>query len=146
MGSTAAAASLAPRAWCVMVLWALTSCNRPDRVAPPDPPASPVMGGPRADASAAGPSPSGVDRLATDEGLSAADQYALCKVRVEGSDTPGECTADSDCQRAGCSRELCISSTEAALGVMSTCEVRPCFAVLSACGCHDGVCAWSVGD
>ncbi len=146
MGSTAAAASLAPRVWCLMVLCALTSCNRPDRVAPPDPPASPVVGEPRADASAGGPVPSGLARQAGHRGLSAAEQYALCKVRVEGSDTPGECTADADCQRAGCSQELCISSTEAALGVMSTCEVRPCFAVLTTCGCHDGICAWSVGD
>ena len=146
MRFTVAAASLAPHGWCLLVCCALTACNRPDRMAPPAPPTSPVIDGSQAGAPAEGSVSSDVDRSGAKAGRSAADQYARCKARVEGSDTPGECTADTDCQRAGCSQELCIASTEAAMGVMSTCEVRPCFAVLEACGCHDGVCAWSVGD
>jgi len=78
--------------------------------------------------------------------MPAAEQYAMCRERVEGADAPGECTTDADCQRAGCSQEMCISVTEAAMGIMSTCEVRPCYAVLKACGCLEGVCSWSIGD
>jgi eight-cysteine-cluster-containing protein len=76
---------------------------------------------------------------------SPAELYADCKDRVEGEDKPGECQSDSDCQKSGCSSELCISTTQAAQGIMSTCEVRPCFEVLSSCGCEAGVCSWSVG-
>ena len=75
---------------------------------------------------------------------SPAEMYADCKDRVEGEDKPGECQSDADCQKAGCSKELCISTEQAEQGVMSTCEVRPCFQALSACGCDAGVCSWSV--
>lgn len=75
-----------------------------------------------------------------------AQLYADCKTRVEGSDQAGECSSDADCQKAGCSQELCISKAEAAEGMMSTCEIRPCFAVLETCGCTEGVCSWAVGD
>jgi eight-cysteine-cluster-containing protein len=127
-------------------MWALGGCNRPDRISPPDPPAAPVVDAPDASSPAVGPPPVGLSRPLGEEGLSAAEQYAMCKTRVEGSDTPQECSTDDDCQRAGCSQEMCISETEAAMGIMSTCEIRPCYAVLKACGCQDGICAWSVGD
>lgn len=73
-----------------------------------------------------------------------AELYAACKTRVEGADRAGECASDADCKRAGCSQEMCISAAEAREGVMSTCEVRPCFEVLEACGCNEGVCSWTV--
>ncbi len=78
--------------------------------------------------------------------ISPAELYAQCRSRVEGEETPSECSSDSDCTKAGCSGELCISTAAAANGPMSTCEVRPCFQVLQACGCVDGFCRWSVGD
>jgi len=71
--------------------------------------------------------------------------YAACEQRVEGADKPAECAVDADCTSAGCSSEMCISRAEADLGVMSTCEVLPCFSVLETCGCDAGVCRWQVG-
>jgi eight-cysteine-cluster-containing protein len=69
--------------------------------------------------------------------------YQSCLSRVEGRGKPGECSTDADCTKAGCSQEMCIARAEAA-GVMSTCEVRPCFAVLDSCGCQAGQCTWSL--
>lgn len=67
---------------------------------------------------------------------------ALCKERVEGASTPGECATAADCARAGCSQEVCVPAT-AAGDVMTTCEILPCFQMLDTCGCHEGVCAWT---
>jgi eight-cysteine-cluster-containing protein len=70
--------------------------------------------------------------------------YAQCRERVEGPEADGECSADADCVRGGCSQEIC--ATPAALAdLMSTCEVLPCFQVLQGCGCHEGRCTWTVG-
>jgi eight-cysteine-cluster-containing protein len=62
---------------------------------------------------------------------------------VEGAEAPAECTSDADCATAGCSGEVCTTVAEAA-GVMSTCEVKPCFSILDRCGCVDGRCSWSI--
>jgi eight-cysteine-cluster-containing protein len=70
--------------------------------------------------------------------------YEGCRDRVEGTETDGECTADADCVKTGCSSELCIAKSAAA-GVMSTCEVRTCFQVLESCACQQGHCRWVVG-
>lgn len=73
-----------------------------------------------------------------------AKAYEECKTRVEGSDTEGECSADGDCVATGCSKELCVSKTVAGDGLVSPCEVLPCFSVLDTCGCNSGTCQWSV--
>lgn len=76
-------------------------------------------------------------------GKTPADLYAECEARVEGQQQAGECTTDADCSRAGCSQEVCVTSAAAA-DVMTTCEIKPCFQVLDSCGCHDGVCSWTL--
>ena len=68
--------------------------------------------------------------------------YASCQERVEGPSTPGECSSDADCMRVGCSQEVCIASSQG--DIVTTCEIRPCFRVLDACGCKDGTCTWSL--
>ena len=75
-----------------------------------------------------------------------AKAYEECKTRVEGADVAGECGADTDCVSTGCSKELCVSKTAAGEGLISPCEVLPCFSVLDSCGCNQGVCQWSVKD
>ncbi len=69
--------------------------------------------------------------------------YQQCLERVEGREADNECTADTDCIAAGCSTEICTTKA-AAEGLMSTCENRPCFAVLDSCGCDQGRCQWSL--
>jgi eight-cysteine-cluster-containing protein len=72
-----------------------------------------------------------------------AQMYEGCKERVEGVTAAGECASDADCARAGCSQEVCVAKVDAP-DVMSTCELLPCFTALDACGCHDGMCTWTV--
>lgn len=72
-----------------------------------------------------------------------ADLYGACRERVEGPSTPGECTTDADCARTGCSSEVCTAAAKVG-DVMSTCEVLPCFAALDTCGCHEGLCSWTL--
>ncbi len=69
--------------------------------------------------------------------------YAACEARVEQPQSPGECATDGDCVTSGCSSELCVPKSAGQM--MTTCEVKPCFAVLQTCGCHDGQCTWTVG-
>lgn len=71
--------------------------------------------------------------------------YQRCHDRVELPEADGECQADADCTRAGCSAELCVTRAAAA-DRSSTCEVLPCFNVLEACGCVTGRCQWSLRD
>ena len=71
--------------------------------------------------------------------------YQRCHDRVELPEADGECKADADCTRAGCSAELCVTQASAA-DRSSTCEVLPCFNVLEACGCVAGRCQWSLRD
>jgi len=75
--------------------------------------------------------------------LSPAALYADCALLVEGPQADAECTTDADCGRGGCGNVVCTTAV-AATDVMTTCEDRPCFAVLDACGCHDGRCTWTV--
>ncbi len=70
--------------------------------------------------------------------------YEACRERVEGPSTPGECSSDADCVRTGCSQEVCVAASAAALA--TTCEILPCFQVLDACSCRDGFCSWSVKE
>lgn len=70
--------------------------------------------------------------------------YAACEDRVEQPQTAGECTTDADCKAMGCSSEVCAAAQSGPM--MTTCEVQPCFAVLSSCGCHEGVCTWTLAD
>jgi eight-cysteine-cluster-containing protein len=72
-----------------------------------------------------------------------AEAYLGCKERVEGLQTPGECTTDADCAKTGCSQEICVAAA-VATEVMGTCEILPCFAALDTCGCHDGQCSWTL--
>ncbi len=69
--------------------------------------------------------------------------YEQCRDRVEEPQKSGECSVDADCARTGCGAEVCTTAA-AAKDVMSTCEVRPCFSVLDTCGCHEGVCDWTL--
>lgn len=75
----------------------------------------------------------------------AASLYNACLQRVEGSEVAGECTVDADCAVAGCSREVCLPAAKAP-EVITTCEVLPCFSVLSSCGCKEGLCNWTVTE
>ncbi len=75
----------------------------------------------------------------------ASNLYEGCRVRVEGVETSGECATDADCARTGCSGEVCVASASAG-DVVTTCEVLPCFAALDACGCHEGVCGWTLKE
>ena len=141
---------------------ALASCTRNNAVSAPAAPtaAEPVVAPVAPDA----PSPDAADAPepsaqapASEPGAAAVadagatptadplDLYNSCKERVEGRETPGECTSDADCVKAGCSGEVCVAA-ELAAGMMTTCEVRPCFAALDACGCVEGLCRWSLKE
>ncbi len=89
-----------------------------------------------------GPTDGGVT-LPTGTTVTPSSLYEGCRDRVEGIQVPGECTTDADCGKAGCSQEVCIASKNTG-EFMSTCEVLPCFGVLETCGCHEGVCSWTV--
>lgn len=71
--------------------------------------------------------------------------YEQCKSRLERPESANECTADTDCGRSGCSQEVCTTKAKAS-EVMTSCEVLPCFGVLSSCGCHEGRCTWTLKD
>lgn len=75
----------------------------------------------------------------------ATNLYEGCRARVEGVEAAGECATDADCARTGCSGEVCVAAANAG-EVMTTCEVLPCFAALDACGCHEGVCSWTLKE
>ncbi|MDP2308227.1 MAG: hypothetical protein Q8P18_19570 [Pseudomonadota bacterium] len=77
--------------------------------------------------------------------LTPTEAYLGCKDRVEGVETAGECTTDADCAKTGCSQEVCVAKANAG-DVMTTCEILTCFSVLEACGCHEGLCSWSLAD
>jgi eight-cysteine-cluster-containing protein len=69
--------------------------------------------------------------------------YAACQDRVEGAGASGECASDADCARAGCASEVCVAAKQAP-EVMTGCDVLDCFSVLDSCGCHDGLCTWTL--
>ena len=76
--------------------------------------------------------------------LAAADLYAACHDRMEMPETDGECTVDADCAPIGCGGEVCAKA--GTTGLMFTCEDRPCFHVVTACGCHTGRCSWGLAS
>lgn len=69
--------------------------------------------------------------------------YELCHDRLELPEAPGECAADADCAKAGCSGEVCVTA-KAAADIATTCDYADCFTVLDTCGCVAGVCAWTL--
>jgi eight-cysteine-cluster-containing protein len=71
--------------------------------------------------------------------------YDQCKDRLEGPETDGECSTDADCGTAGCSQEVCVPVSKKA-EIMTTCEIRPCFAAKDSCGCHEGRCTWTLKE
>ena len=75
--------------------------------------------------------------------LTPASIYGACRERVEGEESPGECTADADCAKAGCSSEVCVPKAKAG-EVMTACDVQDCFSVLDTCGCREGLCTWTL--
>ncbi|MEM6927645.1 MAG: hypothetical protein AAF602_12000 [Myxococcota bacterium] len=120
-----------------MMLWWLAACSaKPGAPAAPDTPVpGPAPVAEPAPAPAPTPTPVAADPAAL---------YAECRDRVESPQSSGECEADGDCQTSGCSNELCIAKSAGQM--MSACDMRPCFEVLEACGCHDGQCTWTVAD
>jgi len=78
-----------------------------------------------------------------DPGADPVKAYAECRDRVEGPEAAGECSADSDCVKAGCSKEVCLASSNAE-GFNTTCDAQPCFKVLDECKCVQTKCTWSV--
>lgn len=133
--------------WSALLVVVLVSCAKSGS-SEPSPEAVPAPVDASAGAKVEAP-PEGAPKLlrpmmpGTVVGGDPAALYQQCKQRVEGPDKAGECTTSADCVRTGCSSEVCASTADAA-GMMTTCEVLPCFAVLDACGCVDGVCSWSV--
>lgn len=119
-------------------------------------PDAPPLSPPPAAAAAPGPSEVGPSEVPTTDAGSppsaksgpstAAELYGACRERVERPEADGECSSDADCVASGCSQELCTSTAAAAEGLMSTCEMRPCFKVLDACGCVEGHCRWSLKE
>ncbi|MFZ5476512.1 MAG: eight-cysteine-cluster domain-containing protein [Myxococcota bacterium] len=83
--------------------------------------------------------------VAGDAPPTARQLYEGCKARVEGVETAGECQTDADCARAGCSQEVCVAKAVAP-DVMTTCELLPCSIALDTCGCHDGLCTWTIKE
>lgn len=65
----------------------------------------------------------------------------------DGSSAEAECSADSDCAKAGCSGQLCVQASEAA-GIITTCEYKEEYGCLklTSCGCDEGRCAWAATD
>ncbi len=108
--------------------------------APPTEAVADADGEPQAPPDEAEPEPEPEPAKPTPESL-----YAECKDRVEGRQKEGECTTDADCKAAGCGSEVCTTVAEAAQ-VMTTCEARLCFKVLDTCGCHDGMCTWTLKE
>jgi eight-cysteine-cluster-containing protein len=121
--------------------------DTPPAPVPAEPAEAPVPGGPpAADAEvAAVPAATAPEGGSTDApSIDPTALYAQCRERVEGVAVPGECSSDADCARAGCSSEVCVATVRKAEAI-TTCEILPCFEVLSTCGCVDGQCAWTVG-
>lgn len=75
--------------------------------------------------------------------------YAECQERLEGIpqwQKEGECTSDEDCVAVGCSTEVCTTKVVAEQGPTTTCEAKLCYKVVDVCGCHDGMCTWTLKD
>jgi eight-cysteine-cluster-containing protein len=97
--------------------------DRPTPTAAPDPAPAPQ----------AAPAPS-----ASPEAL-----YEGCKDRMENPQEAGECKADTDCAAAGCNHEVCTTVAKSKEW-NTACDQQPCFKVADTCGCHDGLCTWTL--
>lgn len=75
--------------------------------------------------------------------LTAQTLYGACRERVEQPESAGECGIDSDCVAVGCSKEVCVSN-RIANEIATSCTTQPCFPYLDHCGCHAGLCEWSL--
>jgi eight-cysteine-cluster-containing protein len=61
-----------------------------------------------------------------------------------GTSTNGHCETDDDCKRAGCSGQVCQSTSEES--IVTTCEYKECYdadAYDMNCGCVNNACQWS---
>lgn len=62
-----------------------------------------------------------------------------------GSSTYGSCITDADCMSAGCSGQICQSTTEE--NAITTCEWKECYNAESfglGCGCVNNQCQWAL--
>jgi eight-cysteine-cluster-containing protein len=60
-----------------------------------------------------------------------------------GTSTNGQCSADSDCMKGGCSGQVCQSKADPS--AVTTCEYRDCYDANTyslVCGCVSGGCQW----
>lgn len=111
----------------------------PTPAAPAEAPASDPVAEPASDP------PQAAANQADAPPLDAAQLYGMCRDRVEGPESDGECASDEDCVAVGCSSEICTTRDKGA-GMMSTCDNKPCYAALDTCGCAAGRCQWSLKD
>lgn len=120
----------------MLLLIALLAC--PPVASPPPEPTAPAAPAP--------PEPPVVQEPAALPAASpsAAELYTACHDRMELPEADGECNTNADCAPIGCGGEVCAKA--GTTGLMFTCEDRPCFHVVEACGCHAGRCNWSLSD
>ncbi|NCG17476.1 MAG: hypothetical protein GWP91_00475 [Rhodobacterales bacterium] len=125
--------------WRTLALFLLIACSGKNA----KPEAEPVVE--VASAAEPAPEPAAVPIDAKTEIPSPQELYDSCEERVEGRQKEGECTVDADCKAAGCGSEVCTTVANAA-EVMTTCEGKICFKILDTCGCHEGMCTWTIKD
>ena len=133
--------------WMLLLSSALACAQGPVESVPPRaaaPRAAPGGAGGAPDLTAAAGDDAAAGRASALPDLAPSDLYQQCRERVEGRQRAGECVTDADCVASGCSGEVCLARADAD-GLVTTCEILPCFAVLDACGCIEGTCSWSVG-
>jgi len=135
------------RAMAILVVGLVVACKG---TAPADPngeaPATFIPADPPADACCmADPGPAepvSAEPAVDEAALTPTALYLQCRERVEKPEADGECKTAADCGASGCGGEVCAANVHGA--IMSTCEVRGCFAVLDSCGCVEGKCQWSL--
>jgi len=62
-----------------------------------------------------------------------------------GFSTKGSCSSDSDCSIGGCSRSVCMATSELDEGFITTCEFKECYIAQDyevSCGCVNNKCQW----
>lgn len=128
--------------WRALPLIVLIACGNKNNTPTPPEEGTPADGA--ADAGTPAPAPEPVPEPAPTAPPTPQSLYEECKERVESrNQAPGECKADADCKTAGCGAETCTTAADAA-NIMSTCEDKLCFKVLDTCGCHEGMCTWTL--
>ena len=93
--------------------------------------------GPKASAPAPAPAPASTPAVTPE------DLYAKCHDRMEAPEAAGECKVDADCATGGCNQEVCTTVAKSK-DWNTACDQQPCFQVADTCGCHDGVCSWTL--